>query len=78
VPPEMFLLPDHFPFHPGRLWCHCRMVYLPMCYLYLYSIRFVYDQADSDPLVRELRRELYSDDGSHNHPYSTDNGERNS
>jgi hypothetical protein len=76
VPPEMFLLPDYFPFHPGRLWCHCRMVYLPMCYLY--GIRFVYDQADSDPLVRELRRDLYSGDGSHHHPYSTDNGERNS
>ena len=20
------------PFHPARLWCHCRMVYLPMSY----------------------------------------------
>ena len=20
--------------HPGRYWCHCRMVYLPMSYLY--------------------------------------------
>ena len=27
IPPEMWLLPDWFPFHPGRLWCHCRMVY---------------------------------------------------
>eukprot|EP00814_Leptocylindrus_danicus_P003855 CAMPEP_0116009816 /NCGR_PEP_ID=MMETSP0321-20121206/3647_1 /TAXON_ID=163516 /ORGANISM="Leptocylindrus danicus var. danicus, Strain B650" /LENGTH=480 /DNA_ID=CAMNT_0003478829 /DNA_START=35 /DNA_END=1473 /DNA_ORIENTATION=+ len=34
VPPEMWLLPNWFPFHPGRLWCHCRMVYLPMGYLY--------------------------------------------
>jgi len=25
VPPEMWLLPNWFPFHPGRLWCHCRM-----------------------------------------------------
>lgn len=20
--------------HPGRFWCHCRMVYLPMSYCY--------------------------------------------
>ena len=20
--------------HPGRMWCHCRMVYLPMCYVF--------------------------------------------
>ena len=33
IPAEMWLLPNWFPFHPGRLWCHCRMVYLPMCYL---------------------------------------------
>ena len=35
IPAEMWLLPNWFPFHPGRLWCHCRMVYLPMCYLYV-------------------------------------------
>lgn len=28
VPPEMWLLPNWFPFHPGRMWCHARMVYL--------------------------------------------------
>ena len=33
MPVEMWLLPDWLPFHPGRLWCHCRMVYLPMGYL---------------------------------------------
>jgi squalene cyclase len=27
VPPEMWLLPNWFPFHPGRMWCHARMVY---------------------------------------------------
>jgi squalene/oxidosqualene cyclase-like protein len=57
VPIEMFLLPDWIPFHPGRLWCHCRMVYLPMAYLY--GVRFVYDLADSDPLTISLREELY-------------------
>jgi Squalene-hopene cyclase N-terminal domain len=27
VPPEMWLLPTWTPFHPGRMWCHARMVY---------------------------------------------------
>jgi len=59
VPPEMWLLPNWFPFHPGRLWCHCRMVYLPMGYLY--GSRFVYSKAETDPLIAALREELYCD-----------------
>jgi squalene/oxidosqualene cyclase-like protein len=34
VPPELWLLPRSAPIHPGRFWCHARMVYLPMSYLY--------------------------------------------
>jgi cycloartenol synthase len=35
MPPEMWLLPYKWnPLHPGRFWCHCRMVYLPMSYVY--------------------------------------------
>jgi cycloartenol synthase len=39
MPPEMWLLPYSGWtgvgwLHPGRFWCHCRMVYLPMSYLY--------------------------------------------
>ena len=56
VPPEMWLLPNWFPFHPGRLWCHCRMVYLPMGYLY--GSRFVYDKAETDPTIQSLRKEV--------------------
>eukprot|EP00928_Gymnodinium_smaydae_P054049 TRINITY_DN37892_c0_g1_i1.p1 TRINITY_DN37892_c0_g1~~TRINITY_DN37892_c0_g1_i1.p1 ORF type:complete len:834 (-),score=165.87 TRINITY_DN37892_c0_g1_i1:132-2582(-) len=56
VPPELWLLPQWFPLHPGRFWCHCRMVYLPMCYLY--GRRFAYDAA-ADPVTAALRRELY-------------------
>jgi len=63
VPPEMWLLPNWFPFHPGRLWCHCRMVYLPMGYIY--GSRFIYSKAESDPLIAELRKELYCE------PYET-------
>jgi squalene/oxidosqualene cyclase-like protein len=56
IPAELWLLPRWFPFHPGKLWCHCRMVYLPMCYLY--SKRWSYD-AGGDKLTRALREELY-------------------
>jgi cycloartenol synthase len=43
----------------GRMWCHCRMVYLPMCYIY--GKRFV---GRITSLVLELRKELFKD------PYS--------
>ncbi|CAM9442144.1 unnamed protein product [Scytosiphon promiscuus] len=56
VPAELWLLPRWFPFHPWRMWCHSRMVYLPMSYLY--STRFKHD-AEADPLCMALRRELY-------------------
>ncbi|KAL6854551.1 hypothetical protein ACP4OV_019113 [Aristida adscensionis] len=40
----------------GRMWYHCRMVYLPMCYIY--GKRFV---GQITPLVLDVRRELYKD-----------------
>ncbi|GAB2289843.1 CRISPR-associated protein 1 [Dionaea muscipula] len=55
LPPEMWTLPYALPIHPGRMWCHCRMVYLPMSYLY--GKRFV---GPMTPTVLSLRRELYS------------------
>jgi len=42
--------------HPGRFWCHARMVYVPFCYLY--GKRFSYDAA-RDPVTAALREELY-------------------
>ncbi|MCY1033349.1 2,3-oxidosqualene cyclase [Corallococcus sp. BB11-1] len=54
LPPEAWLLPRALPFHPSRLWCHCRMVYLPMGWLYGRRAR-----AAETPLLAELRRELY-------------------
>ncbi|XP_042494329.1 cycloartenol synthase isoform X1 [Macadamia integrifolia] len=54
LPPEIWLLPYLIPFHPGRMWCHCRMVYLPMSYLY--GKRFV---GPITPTVLSLRKELY-------------------
>ncbi|XP_010520562.1 PREDICTED: lanosterol synthase isoform X2 [Tarenaya hassleriana] len=55
LPPELWLLPDLLPFHPGRMWCHCRMVYLPMSYLY--GKRYV---CRVNGVVLSLRRELYT------------------
>lgn len=52
--PELWLMPSAVPFHPSRLWCHCRQVYLPMAYLYGIRAR-----RPADELIRELRREIY-------------------
>lgn len=55
TPPEMWLLPYFIPLHPGRFWCHCRMVYLPMSYVY--GKRF---SCAPTPLTEALKRELYT------------------
>jgi cycloartenol synthase len=57
VPVEMWLLPRWFIFHPGKLWCHCRMVYLPMGYVY--CKKYTPDVAN-DPILSGLRQELYT------------------
>jgi len=54
VLPELWLLPRSLPFHPGRLWCHCRQVYLPVAWLYGMKARI-----PEDALVAALRDELY-------------------
>ncbi|WP_426747068.1 2,3-oxidosqualene cyclase [Myxococcus faecalis] len=54
TPPELWLLPKALPFHPSRMWCHCRMVYLPMGWLYGRKAR-----VRQTPLLAELKRELY-------------------
>ncbi|MEM8574774.1 MAG: terpene cyclase/mutase family protein [Pseudomonadota bacterium] len=54
VPPELWLLPTAFPAHPSRFWCHSRMVYLPMSYLY--GIRA---QAPLTPELTAIRDEIY-------------------
>jgi squalene/oxidosqualene cyclase-like protein len=62
VPVEMWLLPRSFIFHPGKLWCHCRMVYLPMGYIY--CSRFT-PNVKEDPLLQSLRQELYTESYDH-------------
>jgi lanosterol synthase len=60
--PEMWLMPRSLPFHPGRYWCHARMVYLPLAYCYGHKVT-----GPITPLVEELRNELYTQ------PYNTIN-----
>jgi Squalene-hopene cyclase N-terminal domain len=38
VPPEMWILPNWFPFHPGRMWCHARMVYRTLNSIFLLPV----------------------------------------
>jgi squalene/oxidosqualene cyclase-like protein len=54
LPPELWLLPRWFPFHPSRLYCHTRLIYLAMSFLY--GKRFC---RPADPLCHSLREELY-------------------
>ena len=54
LPPELWLLPKGSPMHPGRLWCHCRQVYLPMAWLYGRRAT-----VPLTPFLEELRDELY-------------------
>ncbi|XP_020265956.1 cycloartenol synthase-like isoform X2 [Asparagus officinalis] len=58
IPPELFIFPTILPIHPGRFWCHFRLAYLPMSYLY--GKKFVGPVTST---VLSLREEL------HNHPY---------
>lgn len=56
IPPEILLLPRWLPFHPHRFYCHTRLIYLAMAYLYGSRYR-----AELGPLVSELREELYAE-----------------
>lgn len=56
MPPEFWLLPESSPIHPGKLLCYCRLVYMPMSYLY--GRRFVGPITD---LIQSLRQELYTE-----------------
>jgi cycloartenol synthase len=57
IPPECWLLPRWFPFHPGKMWCHSRMPYLPMSYIYGQRCTM----SPISPLALSLRNELLSD-----------------
>ena len=52
--PELWTLPRWLPFHPGRHWCHARLVYLPMSYCYAHRI-----QIPESELVAAIREEIH-------------------
>jgi len=54
VLPELWLLPKFLPFHPSRMYCHTRLIYLGLGYLYGVSY-----QTPVTPLIIALRKELY-------------------
>ncbi|CAJ1951644.1 unnamed protein product [Sphenostylis stenocarpa] len=56
LPPEFWLLPKAIPIHPGKMLCYCRLVYMPMSYLY--GKRFV---GPITGLIRSLREEMYNE-----------------
>lgn len=58
VPPELWLLPDWVPISPWRWWIHMRQVFLPMGFIW--SKQWSYPKANSDPLIRQLRQELFT------------------
>jgi squalene cyclase len=53
---KLWILPRWLPIHPGKYWCHARMVYLPMAYAYGQKIT-----APFTPLIDDLRTELYTE-----------------
>jgi beta-amyrin synthase len=55
MPPEFWILPSFLPMHPAKMWCYCRLVYMPMSYLY--GKRFV---GPITPLILQLREELHT------------------
>ncbi|KAL2624532.1 hypothetical protein AAZV13_07G000901 [Glycine max] len=55
MPPEFWILPSFLPMHPAKMWCYCRLVYMPMSYLY--GKRFV---GPITPLILQLREELFT------------------
>ncbi|KAI4334871.1 hypothetical protein L6164_013578 [Bauhinia variegata] len=55
MPPEFWILPSFLPMHPAKMWCVCRLVYMPMSYLY--GKRFV---GPITPLILQLREELFT------------------
>ena len=54
VPPELYMLPSWFPFHPRKISGYVRIIYLPMCYFYRERLAI-----EPDELILQLRKELY-------------------
>src|SRR6185503_11938809 len=72
IPPEIFLLPKSLPFHPRHYYCHTRLIYMGLAYVYGSRTR-----AELGSIVADLRRELYKvpyesiDFAAHRHEVAT-------
>lgn len=55
APPELWALPKGFPIHPGKWWVHTRAIYLAVGYLSASKY-----QCELDPLLEEIRSEIYT------------------
>ncbi|XP_062008871.1 beta-amyrin synthase-like [Rosa rugosa] len=56
IPPEFWIFPSLFPLHPAKMYCYCRLTYLPTSYLF--GKRFV---GPITPLILQLREEMYNE-----------------
>ncbi|MCA9651914.1 MAG: hypothetical protein KC501_18510 [Myxococcales bacterium] len=54
IVPELWLLPDRAPLHPSRLYCHMRLIYLGLSFLYGARL-----QCPSNATLDAIRHELY-------------------
>ncbi|KAK4493264.1 hypothetical protein RD792_017858 [Penstemon davidsonii] len=54
--PEIWLLPDLFPIHPGKMLSYARLVYMPMSYLY--GKKFV---GPITGLIQSFRKEIFNE-----------------
>ena len=52
--PELWALPRRLPIHPGRFYCHTRLIYLAMTVIYVSR-----HQIPRAPVIEALRAELY-------------------
>jgi len=55
LPPELWLLPRWFPVQPRRFWCHARVIYLALSYLYGRRWR-----APEKPVLGQIRSEIFA------------------
>ncbi|XP_058004298.1 lupeol synthase-like isoform X2 [Hevea brasiliensis] len=56
MPPEFWVFPTIFPMHPAKMFCYCRLTYMPMSYLY--GKRFV---GPITALILQIREEIYNE-----------------
>lgn len=52
--PELWIMPRSLPFHPGKYWCHARMVALGMTYCAGHRLTM-----KENELLRNIRSEIY-------------------